>query len=753
MDTSWRDAPSPTAVDGLVAVPVDVSSLTASVVLDGATSAGTVDATLSYALGPHSGHPLFDLRQTVDRCWLDGVEIAPAEIEGHDVGAGAFASVRVIAHHQGAGTAHTLRVTYALGPPQSELGGSYPPSLVWSSGPRVQWSWGMSDLYAGRYLEAWLPSNLQFDRFPVTLDLELTGTSVDHSLITNGVTTSVGARHWQVAFPAWFSSMSPLLELRPSSTVASAISSVTLPVSGTTCSLEAWKLTGAADDLPTRLTQLAQLLTANESDYGPLTGHRFVMFFNGGSGGMEYAGATTTSTGAMPHEVFHSWFARGIFPAGQADGWWDEGFTVWHDAGADDVEAFDFLDPPVALCSRQPFQRRTPSTAYSAGSRFFRGLASLVGAAPLNAAMRDTYSAHRTRPVSTATLEAELVARTGSPAIVDAFHRFVYGYADPSPPPRLWMQDAAGHTGAERWDGPFWNSPDLWVRHADDGGETHQPPEFGQDNWFHARVRNAAGGGPCRHFVVTFAVAEFAGTEFTYPGSFLPCVAAAAGFDLAPGESTVVSARWPAARVPRPGSHPCLLASVQARSEHPATSAHVCEHTNLAQKNLTVVDLVPGRFALVPVVLRNPRGARLALEVRRGPSTEELEVSLVHARPDFFGGGGPGPRPFAPPGGPGDAERVLLRDELLDCGGALPAPDRTGRPFRGGVELPVAGGLSATVPVRVPAAATTIVGLLVRMPSDAKPGTELQVDLAQRDVRTDRLVGGVSVLARAHHSG
>ena len=151
MVISWTDAPPPTAVDGLVAVPVDVSSLAAAVVLDGSTSTASVDATLSYTVGPHDGHPFFDLRQSVDQCWLDGVAIDPSEVAAHDVGAGAFGSVRVVAHHQLAGTAHTLRLTYALSTPQSELGGSYPPALVWSAGPRVQWSWGMSDLYAGRY--------------------------------------------------------------------------------------------------------------------------------------------------------------------------------------------------------------------------------------------------------------------------------------------------------------------------------------------------------------------------------------------------------------------------------------------------------------------------------------------------------------------------------------------------------------------------------------------------------------------------
>ena len=74
--------------------------------------------------------------------------------------------------------------------------------------------------------------------------------------------------------------------------------------------------------------------------------NRFVAFFNG-SGGMEYEGGTTTSTAALLHETFHSWYARGIKPASQADGWWDEGFTKFHDDGANDVIPFDFTDPPI----------------------------------------------------------------------------------------------------------------------------------------------------------------------------------------------------------------------------------------------------------------------------------------------------------------------------------------------------------------------------------------------------------------------
>jgi hypothetical protein len=136
--------------------------------------------------------------------------------------------------------------------------------------------------------------------------------------------------------------------------------------------------------LAAQINNIKTLLADNENDYGTyLHDDRFVAFFNG-TGGMEYEGGTTTSPGALLHETFHSWFARGVKPASQADGWWDEGFTSFHDDGADDAIPFDFSDPPVLLCSRDPWQRHTPSNAYTDGSSFWKGMASLLGASNLN---------------------------------------------------------------------------------------------------------------------------------------------------------------------------------------------------------------------------------------------------------------------------------------------------------------------------------------------------------------------------------
>lgn len=184
----------------------------------------------------------------------------------------------------------------------------------------------------------------------------------------------------------------------------------------------------------------------------------------------------------------------------------------------------------------------------------------------------------------------------------------------------------------------FWNSPDLWIRNSDDGGTTHQEPEAGQDNWFYARVSNQ-GTVNARAFVVTFNVKPWAGTQFVYPNDFVPYISAAVGFNLAPGASTVVKAKWPEALVPPAGTHACWLASVYTPTDLTPAGAHVWEHNNLAQKNLTVVDLIPGDSLVVPVQLGNlaQEGGMHRLEARRPRQWRKLPVALVHEDPEVVG--------------------------------------------------------------------------------------------------------------------
>jgi hypothetical protein len=52
------------------------------------------------------------------------------------------------------------------------------------------------------------------------------------------------------------------------------------------------------------------------------------------------------------------------------------------------------------------------------------------------------------------------------------------------------VRDSATDTGARPLAAPTWNSPDVWLRHDYDLAADHQPPQPGEINLLHARVRN-----------------------------------------------------------------------------------------------------------------------------------------------------------------------------------------------------------------------------------------------------------------------
>ncbi len=763
--TNFHLAPPAKLVDGLWVVPIDIQNINASLTFDASTSSGTGDATLEFKMGRYTGCPIFDLRQNITAAWLDGAALPVAKLAQHSFGGGTNADLRVVESSLAAGSTHNLQITYQIGIPQASMAGSYLPAIQWSAGPRLAFNFGFTDLGPGRYLESWVPANLIFDQFELEIELRLLNTPITHTVITNGTVTQLGANHWKVNWPGRSTAFSPLLELRAQDTLANATGTVNLPVSGRTVSIEAWNLPGnpqspsSGANLPLEVDHIKTFLTNNENSNGSFQhGNRFVAFLH--RGGMEYDGGTTATTDSLQHETFHSWWGRGVKPASQPDAWFDEAWTVYNDEGAAGSQAFNFSDPAVTLCSRNPWIRITAQGAYDLGNRFWKGIAALIGVNTLKTLMSDFCKLQLRQPVTTTDIEQFLICRTGNTQLVDAFHRFVYGFANPATTPDVWLRDDPGHTGPDAWPGAFWNSPDIWVRNKDDGGTAHQPPEYGQSNWFYARVRNR-GTATVRHFVVTFNVKQYAGTEFLYPNDFLPCVAAASGFDLAPGASVILKARWPRSLVPPPSTHACLLATVLTKGDQPVAGRHVWESNNLAQKNLTIVDLKPNTWFVLPFVVSNLQsvvGKRFNMELIRPKAYLKLEASLLHSSPDLF------KRvpdleiiPFE--AGPSAMGKDRTKD--LDCAGQTlilhereeeptqlltsERPELLKKQLPQGLEVKFPDGAAARIPISVRPQEQLTFGLRLKVPPNARKGDVIHTDLVQRDARSRRILGGIAV--------
>ncbi|MDQ1398296.1 MAG: hypothetical protein QOK20_228 [Acidimicrobiaceae bacterium] len=413
--------PPPVPLGSRLAVPVDVERVEARITFDVAAQVAAVEATVEFVVQGYDGCPALDLRQPVDSFLLDGQKFPGEAFSPEDLGGGPGAEMRVIDDPLAAWSRHRLELRYQLATPAAE--GSAP--LGWAAGAGVRWDFWMSDLHPGRYLEMWLPANLCEDRFQLKLEVAVEGGG-PHALISNGTEYQAGPNEWWVDYPAAFTSLSPMLVLRPEEEIEQR----RIP------GLVTAKVAESDADLEANEADIKAWLAYNESRYGRwVHGDRFTCVLWGPGRGMEYDGATTAAVGAVEHEVFHSWFGRGVKPARASDGWIDEAWTSWatnsrrRELGRFAVEELSLEEPPVVLYPPNPWSRHTPIESYREGSRLFAGVAHLLGGAPqMRTAMAAWYQEHAGGFVTTEGLELHLRERNAGVSAL--FRRYVHGQGE-----------------------------------------------------------------------------------------------------------------------------------------------------------------------------------------------------------------------------------------------------------------------------------------------------------------------------------
>jgi len=420
-DDDKTHAPPPVVIDGLTGVPIDISTLAASVVFHLNTRTATVSADLTFEMTA-DGMAVFDLRQEIVSGTLNGEKIKPAQMAAHDLGP-ASGTIRILEAELKAGVTHTLHLEYVLQKPQSPQSDA----IGWGEG-RLDWDFFFSDLNQGRYMEMWFPSNLIYDHFGFELDLRLDGALEPHEIATNAAVQELGDFHWRLSFPAHFTAFSHMLVVVPSEKIERSTATATLP-GGKKITVDVCRLKDTNTSNKTIHKRVAEEMIRFSKNTGAWPhGDRCTVFVWSGGRSMEYDGATTTSMGALSHELFHSWYGRGVKPRSQNDGWFDEAWTTFA------ADGFRMSSGKLAeegrkrtLCSDNPWNRTTSGDSYRPGGAAFHRIADAVGEEKLMGFMSKFFDKYQLKTASTQEMEAFLFEATKNPAVKQVFHRYIYG--------------------------------------------------------------------------------------------------------------------------------------------------------------------------------------------------------------------------------------------------------------------------------------------------------------------------------------
>jgi hypothetical protein len=176
---------------------------------------------------------------------------------------------------------------------------------------------------------------------------------------------------------------------------------------------------------------------------------------------------------------------------------------------------------------------------------------------------------------------------TGSRAVIDT--RLLHpGFG------ALYIRDNLADTGTGVTSGVTWDSPDIWVRQADDSGLVHQDTDRTHDNYLRARVWNA-GAADYDDVTVRFSLGNhlenLPGTDFAYPEDWRQDrLLGAATITVPANGSAIAKITWHQAAIPpAAGWHPCLLVEVLPMEVTPVALHRRTQNRKLAQKNITIV--------------------------------------------------------------------------------------------------------------------------------------------------------------------
>jgi len=359
------------------------------------------------------GAPLFDLTSEPQEVVLDGEVVKTKLVKTPDK----ETSLRIILTTANVGEHHLI------------IKNKITKNIKFGRGSASAAFW-YSDLDDREFLEQYVPTNFEYDQYAMSFKVHLLEATEAHRIFTNGRVQLMDENNFQVFFPETYNCASPFFHFGPSDDFNS-VKNIYKSVDGRELPVVVYtkdRLFFDAD-IDSYMDTALQTLSELEKDYGAFP-HQSLLVYAAPNfgGGMEYAGATITDHWALPHEITHSYFGRGLMPANGNAGWIDEALASWRDKGYQRREEPGY--DSGRLASFSPYRRTTTRDAYTKGRDFMSYIDSLIATknpgSGLKSFMRETLSQHVFQVISTGFFRSWLEKNLES-SLQDDFDQYVYG--------------------------------------------------------------------------------------------------------------------------------------------------------------------------------------------------------------------------------------------------------------------------------------------------------------------------------------
>lgn len=280
------------------------------------------------------------------------------------------------------------------------------------------------DLTDREFLEKYVPTNYEYDQYPMDFHVKVTGTDRYHNIFANGEVEEISPYEFKISYPEYYTASSVYFHLMPLTKFKRLYFSY-YSTDGRKIPVVIYSTLWSHNYLMKKKT--LKVLRELENDYGPYPHPQLVIYAYKLSGGMEYPGATMTSYISLGHELHHSYFAKGVLPANGNSGWMDEAIASWRDKGYQTADK-PFYDSKN-LGNHSIYTRKTDSDSYEYGRSFLAYLdlkLKNLGLAGLKDFLKDYFQSRKYTTVTTQDFIGDLENYAGK-SFEEDFDQYIFG--------------------------------------------------------------------------------------------------------------------------------------------------------------------------------------------------------------------------------------------------------------------------------------------------------------------------------------